>query len=259
MDVEGRERARQLIGERLRPEHAAAAIQHPDLAFRPPIPVAVSTRAASTRLNSAERAADSSIVRCSRRTRRRRTSPAPRDVVAFAAEALLAEVIGDAASGDGVQALFDRAAIAPSSRSISTKRFPASAPRGSLRACQACSRTRKSSDSSAARSGRDLLRQVHAEALPGHRMAVLQAGIAHAHFRHARPLRQALGGEGGVHAALLDRQQQVLAAAAGFEAGQLLDAEILGRGADRRREDGIAVGARQRGITRLMRVAARRR
>ena len=48
-------------------------------------------------------------------------------------------------------------------------------------------------------------------------MTILQAGIADRRFRDARPLRDALGGERGVHAALFDGQQQVFPGAAGLE------------------------------------------
>ena len=55
-----------------------------------------------------------------------------------------------------------------------------------------------------------------------------------------------LGRERGVHAALLDRQQQVLALARGLEAGDFLDEEILGGAAKARRQHRVAEGTRQR-------------
>src|SRR3546814_14858217 len=59
--------------------------------------------------------------------------------------------------------------------------------------------------------GRRTARQVHAETLPGHGVAILEPGIADRLLADPGPLREQLRGERGVHAALPDRQQQVFA------------------------------------------------
>jgi hypothetical protein len=90
---------------------------------------------------------------------------------------------------------------------------------------------------------RDLLRQPHAEALARHGMAILQSRVTDRRFRDAGPGRDALRGEGGVHPAFLDGQQEVLAGAAGLERGNFLDEEVFGRRADRRAANRVAVRA----------------
>src|SRR5690606_6491691 len=82
--------------------------------------------------------------------------------------------------------------------------------------------------------------------LPRHRMAVLQARMADGTFVDAGPLRQQARDVGGVHPALLDGQQQVLSRAAGLEAIELGDVEVLGRHPDACVEYRDAMGARQR-------------
>src|SRR5690606_9409396 len=87
--------------------------------------------------------------------------------------------------------------------------------------------------------------KVHAEALAGNGVAVLEPGVAHGLVGHAGPAGDAAGGLGGVQAALLDREQQVLAAAAGVEAVDLLDEEVFGRAADDGLEHRVSPGAGQ--------------
>src|SRR5690606_28572846 len=60
------------------------------------------------------------------------------------------------------------------------------------------------------------------------------------------PLREQPGHECGVHAALLDRQQQVFAGAAGCECVDLFDTEVLGRRTETCRQHRCAMGARPR-------------
>ena len=93
--------------------------------------------------------------------------------------------------------------------------------------------------------GRRAARQVHAETLPGHGVAVLESGVADRLLADPGPLRDQLRGEGGVHAALLDRQQQVFARPARSEGVDLLDEEVLGGGADGRRQHRVSVGSGQ--------------
>src|SRR5690606_12319733 len=88
--------------------------------------------------------------------------------------------------------------------------------------------------------------QLHAEALHGDRVAVLEPGIADRHLRHPGPARDLPGDEAGVHAALLDGQEQVLAVAAGLVTVQFLDPEILRAGADPRRQHRRAEGLHRR-------------
>src|SRR5690606_28566940 len=90
----------------------------------------------------------------------------------------------------------------------------------------------------------DLPGQVDAEALHGHRMAVLEPGVADPGLVDARPLREQPGHEGGVHPALLDRQQQVFPGAAGRERVDLVDAEVIGRRTETRRQHCRAMGVR---------------
>src|SRR5690606_8559187 len=77
-------------------------------------------------------------------------------------------------------------------------------------------------------------------------MAVLLAGVADAHLRNARPLRQPLGHGHGIGATLADLQQQVLAFARRLECGQLIDLEIFRHSADGRAQHRLAKRQRQR-------------
>jgi hypothetical protein len=186
------------------------------------------TRAASTRLNNAERAADSNNERCALPTRRpaniasaastlppswpKRCSPKP----------LGTPRARIASSRDSMSAGSPR-----TSRRVSTKRLPASAPRGSLRSVPARFEHAQPLDLQRGKIRRLLLRQVHAEALAGERMAILQAGITDAHLRNAGPARQLLGDR--CWPALLDRQQQVFALSVGAKAGSSSTKKSSGR------------------------------
>ena len=88
---------------------------------------------------------------------------------------------------------------------------------------------------------------MHAEALRGHRVAVLQTRVANAHLRNAGPLRQTLGHVSGVLATLAHGQQQMLAFTRCIERGQLINLEILGNAAHCRSEHRGAMRARQNG------------
>src|SRR5690606_6127002 len=156
------------------------------------------------------------------------------------AEALLAEVVGDAAAGHGLEARLDGGAVAlhvtqdqdeavarqRAARQLArVPRLPEHAqplPGGGIVALQRLHARRLAPG------------QLHAEALARDRVAVLQAGVADRALVHPGPLRQQARDEGGVHAALLDAQQQVLARAAGLEAVELGDIEVLRRHADAR-------------------------
>src|SRR5690606_26467826 len=91
--------------------------------------------------------------------------------------------------------------------------------------------------------------QLHGETLAGECMAILDPGVADRRFGDARPLRDPARNEGGVERALLDRQQQVLAGAAGLERIDLLDDEVFRRLPDTRLQHRRAVRARQPGRT----------
>src|SRR5690606_37508955 len=157
------------------------------------------------------------------------------DVAATMAEALFAEGIGHAAGGDLPQPFLDRLAVAfhaaqhqheAVARQRTARQLAVVARLGAhaqALALQGLQRRRLAPG------------QLHAETLDRHRMAVLEARVADRDLRDAGPARNFAGDEAGVHAALLDGQQQVLAVAAGLEAVQLLDPEVLRAAADARR------------------------
>src|SRR5690606_3370124 len=87
--------------------------------------------------------------------------------------------------------------------------------------------------------------KMHTEALAGNGVTVLQARVTHRLFGHLRPAGNPAGGLGSVQAPLLHREQQVLPAAAGLEAVDFLDEEVLRGTADDRLQHRLTPGPRQ--------------
>jgi len=113
MDVERRQASGQDVVERLRAEHAAAAVEHPHLAVQRAIPVPcrhARTQHAVEQLRTRRRQQVGALLAGDAAPAEHRQRVA--DVVAAAAEALLAEVVGHAARGDRPQASLDRVARA---------------------------------------------------------------------------------------------------------------------------------------------------
>jgi hypothetical protein len=247
------------VSFRLRAEHALAAVEHPHLAVQRRIPVAL-------RHARGQHAVEQCRARRRQQQRTLRLADAPAgkhrqrrlDIAAIVAEALFAETVGYAARAHRLQPRLDVRRLAAHLAQGQHETIARQRPARQLASVPARFEHVQPLDLQRDKIRRLLLRQVHAEALAGERMAILQAGITDAHLRNAGPARQLLGDRS--RPALLDRQQQVFALSVRRESRQFLDEKILRPGAQVRPQHGPAEG---RGNTPasnwLMRAPAARR
>src|SRR5690606_21080411 len=166
--------------------------------------------------------------------------------VAFAApEALRAEPVGHALGRDPLQPGFDR--LSPALHLAQREHEAVARPRPAREPLRVPGVRDHAQPVilETLRLGIPAAGKMHAEALAGDGVTVLQPRIAHGLLGHPRPAGDPARGLDRVHAALLHGEQQVLAAAAGLEPVELLDEEILRRAADDRPQHRLPPGPGQ--------------
>ena len=207
MDVERVQPRLQRVVERLGPKHAAAAVQHPHLTIQRGIPVAGPDA-------SGQHPVEQFRTRC-RQQHAAFLAPDPMPckhrhgllhVAAAAAEPLFTEIIGHALCCHRMQPRFNGLALAVHVAQCQHEAVAGQCAARQLARVPDMLEHAQFIGLQGLDVRRDLFRQPHAETLSGDCVPVLHAGIADGRFRHARPLRNALGREGSVHAALFDGQ-----------------------------------------------------
>src|SRR5690606_34715394 len=180
--------------------------------------------------------------------------PRAGQVAAAVAKPLQAEGVGEPARRDRPQALLDRVALA---RHLAQHQPEMVAAQCTARQLAPVPCRRQHPDAlDRQRFGRRRLpcREVDAEALPGDRVPVLEAGVADRVRRHAGPARQLPRQPGSVGATFLDPEQQVFAFAARLEAKLLVHHEVFRsraqqRAQHRRAECSVHAGRRSSSAT----------